>query len=114
MSITVDFWQLVTLLLAFFGFVAGAAKLFFDQVEKRMGERFETVTRALGSHMAEERVNAAAVVELERSFLKWQADMPLQYVRREDYVRGQSVIEAKLDKLYSKLEIVQIKGAGHG
>ncbi|EEY9341574.1 TAPT1 family protein, partial [Escherichia coli] len=27
--------------------------------------------------------------------------------RREDYIRGQTVIEAKLDALYNKLEVVQ-------
>ena len=26
-----------------------------------------------------------------------QRDMALHYVRREDYIRGQSVVEAKLD-----------------
>ena len=53
------------------------------------------------------------VQTLERDFLKWQAELPVHYVRREDYVRGQSVIEAKLDALFSKLEVVQIKGAQH-
>ena len=51
---------------------------------------------------------------IEREFLRFQAELPLQYVRREDYVRGQSVIEAKLDALYNKLEVVQMKGANNG
>ena len=48
---------------------------------------------------------------LERDFLNWKADMPIHYVRREDYVRGQVIIEAKLDALYNKLEVVHLKGA---
>ena len=65
----------------------------------------------LDVHLEAERSNALAVQALERDFLKWQADMPLHYVRREDYVRGQTVIEAKLDAMYNKLEVVQLKGA---
>ena len=40
--------------------------------------------------------------------------MPLHYVRREDYIRGQSVIEAKLDALGSKLEAAQLRAAAGG
>ena len=39
--------------------------------------------------------------------MRFKADLPLNYVRREDYIRGQTVIEAKLDALYNKLEVVQ-------
>ena len=30
--------------------------------------------------------------------------------RREDYVRGQTVLEAKIDALFSELKLVQIQG----
>ncbi|MBJ3229777.1 hypothetical protein JGB83_23460, partial [Salmonella enterica subsp. enterica serovar Stanley] len=43
----------------------------------------------------------------EREFLEFRADLPLHYVRREDYLRGQAVLEAKLDALYSKIELIQ-------
>ena len=46
---------------------------------------------------------------LEREFLVFQRDLPLNYVRREDYVRNQSVIESKLDSLALKLENWQLK-----
>ncbi|MDF5991266.1 hypothetical protein P4119_17475 [Pseudomonas aeruginosa] len=38
-----------------------------------------------------------------------KAELPIQYVRREDYIRGQSVIEAKLDGLAVKLENAQLR-----
>ncbi|SDH93493.1 hypothetical protein [Roseospirillum parvum] len=41
---------------------------------------------------------------LERSLLEMKADMPLHYVRREDYVRNQTVIESKLDALALHLQ----------
>ena len=54
---------------------------------------------------------AAQWQRLEREMLQLKADMPLQYVRREDYIRGQSVIEAKLDAVAVKLENAQLRVA---
>lgn len=122
MIVSLELWQLITLLLAFLGCVAGFGKTLLDQFERRQAERFEAhdLARAEGQkamrdlfeqHLTEERRNADAVQELERDFLRWQADLPLNYVRREDYVRGQVIIEAKLDAVYNKIEVVQLKGA---
>lgn len=122
MRIELDLWNLVTLLLAFLSATAGFGKVLLNQFEKRLHERFkdQDEARAEGQkamrdifdqHLNEERRNANALQALERDFLRWQADLPVQYVRREDYVRGQVIIEAKLDALYNKIEIVQLKGA---
>lgn len=118
---TLELWQIITLLLAFFGCVAGFGKVLVEQFERRQAERFAAhdQARAQGQkamreifeqHLVEERKNSVAVQALERDFLNWKADLPVQYVRREDYVRGQVIIEAKLDGLYNKLEVVQLKG----
>lgn len=122
MIVSLELWQLITLLLAFLGCVAGFGKILLDQFERRQSERFAAhdIARAEGQkamrdlfeqHLTEERRNADAVQDLERDFLRWQADLPLNYVRREDYVRGQVIIEAKLDAVYNKIEVVQLKGA---
>ena len=47
---------------------------------------------------------------MEKEFLIFQRDLPLHYVRREDYVRNQTVIESKLDSLALKIENWQLKG----
>jgi len=121
MIVTLELWQLITLLIAFFGAVAAFGKILMAQFEARLNDRFAAQDEArtegqkairdiFDKHVDEERRNADALQALERDFLRWQADLPIHYVRREDYVRGQSVIEAKLDALYSKLEVVQLKG----
>jgi len=46
MMISVDFWQLVSLLLGFFGCVAGFGKLLLAQIDKRLDARFEAQERA--------------------------------------------------------------------
>ena len=125
MTVQVEFWQLITLLLAFLGFLFAAGKLLLTQIDRRLNERFETIEKAreegqatwratFTQHIDEERRETDLLRNIEREFLRFQAELPLQYVRREDYVRGQSVIEAKLDALYNKLEVVQMKGANNG
>ena len=111
MTLQVDFWQLLgfglTLLSGFAGIIFGAGRLIASQFQSRIDERFDVLQKA-------REAEAQGITNLERDFLRFQADLPLQYVRREDYVRGQSVIEAKLDALYNKLEVVQMKGANNG
>ena len=129
MHVQIELWALLTfligLLITFLGCVFGFAKVLGGQIDKRLDEKFQAqeTARDAGAKSLREHIDryigladrtATQVTNLERDFLKWQADLPVHYVRREDYVRGQTVIEAKLDALYNKLEVVQIKGAGHG
>lgn len=122
MTVQVEFWQLLTLLLAFFGFVAGGAKVLFSQIDRRLDERFQALENArkmadtamqatLNRHAEEEQKVVARLQALDRDFLQWKAELPLQYVRREDYIRNQTVIEAKLDAVALRLENWQLKGA---
>lgn len=77
-------------------------------------EQLEIVNRAslnrrLDSMESASRTESSQWQRVERDLLKLKADMPLNYVRREDYIRGQSVIEAKLDGLGTKLENAQLR-----
>jgi len=112
------------LLSIFVGIVTGLVKLLLGQFEKRLADRFaaQDAARQSASRHWEESFaklldrqdkEAETVKQLERAFMRFQADLPLEYVRREDWVRGQSVIEAKLDGLALKFENVLLKGARH-
>lgn len=129
MHVQIELWALLTfligLLITFLGCVFGFAKVLGGQIDKRLDEKFEAqeTARETGAKALREHIDryialgdrtTIQVTNLERDFLSWKAELPVHYVRREDYVRGQTVIEAKLDALYNKLEVVQIKGAGHG
>lgn len=107
MKIEIELWHLITLLLAFFSVVGVFGRVLLGQIDKRLDERFDVQTALLQG-------TTGKVDKLERDFLEWRAELPIHYVRREDYVRGQTVIEAKLDALYNKLEVVQMKGAKNG
>lgn len=115
MSLEIDFWQFFTfavgLLLAFLGAAAALGRLLLGQVEKRLDARFTAMdSRFMGLEKAS-NVEAAEWRRVERELLDLRADLPLNYVRREDYIRGQSVIEAKLDGLALRMENQSLKGA---
>lgn len=126
MTIQLDLMQAISLIAGLVAFMLGGiftvTKLLLAQFQRRLDDRFEEQDKArlegssylrstLESHLEQEKKFATQLQSLERDFLSWRADLPLQYVRREDYIRGQTVIEAKLDALYSELKLVQIKGA---
>lgn len=121
MTFEVSLWQLVSLLLAFFGAVASAGKILLSQIDRRLDARFvsletakESASKTWNEKFAEllehDREESRYMSELERQLYTLKADMPLQYVRREDYVRNQTVIEAKLDAVALKIENLQLKG----
>ena len=118
MIVTLELWQMITLLLAFFGAVAGFGKILLAEFEKRQAERFEAQETSRREAQAHWDMRFSALekdstdwMRLERDFLKFRADLPLQYVIRDDYVRNQTVIEAKLDALAMRIENAQLKGA---
>ena len=108
MTLQIEFWQLVGfgigLLSGFAGIIFGAGRLIAAQFELRINERFDVLQKA-------REAEAAGITNLERDFLRFQADLPLHYVRREDYVRGQSIVEAKLDGLAAKIDNAQLRAS---
>lgn len=112
----------ITLLSLFAGIVTGLVKVLLWQFEKRLSEKFaaqDEARREASKHWEEsfakvlerQDKDAEAVQQLERAFLNFKAQLPMEYVRREDWVRGQSVIEAKLDGLALRFENILLKGA---
>ncbi|MHB1333405.1 MAG: hypothetical protein ACYCY1_12475 [Sulfuriferula sp.] len=125
MTIQIELWALLTflvgLLIAFFSAVFAGGKVLLNQVEKRLDTRFaaqEESRKEAQRHWDREfaEIDRAAREEanqwrrVERELLSLKADMPLQYVRREDYIRNQTVIEAKLDAVALRIENLQLKG----
>lgn len=113
MTLQIEFTWLVGLLIAFLGAVWAFGKVLVSQFDKRLDDRFLSIKVDLDKREADDAKVAAQLRQFEKEFLTFQRDMPIQYVRREDYIRGQTVIESKLDAVYSKLELVQIQGARH-
>lgn len=112
--ITIDLWVLLTyfagLLAAFFAACAAAGRLLLGQFQRHMDARFVVIDEKLAAIDAANKAEMAQWKQVERDLMLLKADLPLNYVRREDYTRGQSIIEAKLDGLASKIEAAQLRG----
>lgn len=57
------------------------------------------------------KVDAAQWQRVERELLNLKADLPLHYVRREDYVQAIATIMTKLDAMALRFENILLKGA---
>lgn len=115
-----EYRNLILLLMVFLGALGAVGKYLLYQSECHFAERFETHEKAeavnheqLNSRLqgieTSNREESSQWQRMERELLTLKADLPLNYVRREDYIRGQSVIEAKLDGLGVKLENAQLR-----
>lgn len=127
--IVLPLWTLITfgvgLLLSFFGAVFAGGKLLLSQVEKRLDERFRIQEAArseaqkhwdlkFGGLESAAGKDAEKWRELQRELLELKADLPERFVRRDDYIRNQTVIEAKIDGLALRIENALLKGSTNG
>ena len=103
MKVELEFWHLILLLTMFITFASAFGKVLLDQIEKRLDERFKTRDENQLGIQREWRAMFDRLDEasraLERDFHQFQVRLPESYVRRDDYIRGQTVIESKLDAL---------------
>lgn len=99
MHVTFELWQLITLGLSLAGAFAALGRLMMAQF-----------VRGLERSIGQIKADSSKWHELELRFYQHLAELPVAYVRREDYVRGQTVLEAKLDAIAAELKSVQIKG----
>jgi len=103
MTVQLEFWHVISVLLTFFGFAAGVGKLLLMQTQQHIDRRFEALEK---NHSRE----AENWLRVERDLNSLRSELPINYVRRDDYIRGQSVLESKLDALAVKLENAQLRG----
>lgn len=115
MQAQIEIWELlsgiVAVIVAFSTVTWLFGTLLVKQFKAQLDQRFTTIQTDLNKRADDDAAVAKQLRQFEKEFLTFQRDMPIQYVRRDDYIRGQTVIESKLDALYSKLEVVQIQGA---
>ncbi|MDP8080232.1 hypothetical protein [Phocoenobacter skyensis] len=92
MTITVEFWHLIGYFFSFLATCFGFAKILLAQFHNSMQERYN----------AQQKVNNK-VEAIEKQVNNLNATLPLNYVLREDYIRGQAVLESKMDSMNKTL-----------
>ena len=114
MTVQLEMWHLILLLLAFFGAVGAFAKILLEQIEKNQTVRDEARAAEFKNLNATLAREADAWRRVERELLVLQAELPNQYVRRDDWIRFGGTIDNKMDTLHRKIdelkEVVHARG----
>lgn len=87
---------IVTVGAAVLALLVAFGRMALGQFERRIGAGFEQ----LQTSIAGEREQMAA---MKRQLETLSQTLPIEYVRREDWIRFSSVIDAKLDRLGERL-----------
>ena len=114
MMLQIEFWQLVSLCFTGLGVFAGVlwklVRAGLNQAQTTQRESQLQLLQRLDVIDQSNREAADKSNKQERDLMQLKIDLARDYVRREDYILGQAVLEAKLDKIFEKLEVVQLKG----
>lgn len=90
--VSIEFWQLVGFLLSFLSVCWGFGKMLLNQFQVQQDER----------QRAQDKL-AEKFEHMEKQFAEQKAVLPKEYVLREDYIRNQAILEAKMDSIQSTL-----------
>ncbi len=99
-------------------------KWFLANYHKGLGEKFKNISDQIATNNAEsarrnEATNAAIgemeeeLRRIDREALNLRIELSEKFVRREDAIREQVVINAKLDALAAKLDNIALRGGKH-
>jgi hypothetical protein len=94
-----EYWQLFVFLA---GLIAAWSVLIVAVLREMLKAHCDDINRRIDERMSK-------LSKVERDFLELKADLPLSYVRKEDFVRFEVVINAKLDRLYDSIERLKEK-----
>jgi hypothetical protein len=124
MKLQIEFWELlsmmVSVLLAILGVFMAIIKSMLAQSQRHLDMRFaslEAANKTAGEQLAKRlelieqagRNDADQWARVEREVLQLKAELPLNYVRREDYVQAMATIMAKLDAMSMRFENLLLK-----
>lgn len=109
------------LLAAWSALLIGIIRWFLSNYHKGLAEKFQGVSDQISSNNTESaRRNEVTNIEIraqqdelrriDRELLNLRAELPDKYVRREDAIREQVVISAKLDALAAKFDNIVLRG----
>lgn len=111
--IQIELWALLSTLGGWLLILGGGlwtvAKVIGGQVDRRLDEKFKAQGESITLYAASATRTAEALRQLEQDFLNWKGTLPVTYVLRDDYIRGQVVLEAKQDAQRSEIKVVQMQ-----
>ncbi len=114
MTLQIDFWQLMGLIASGIGVLVGVMKFGVAQALKHQEVAHAQLIARLQAIEQAGRADSGNWQRVEREILQLKAELPLNYVRREDYVLSTATIMAKLDAISTRFENILLqRGKGH-
>lgn len=103
MIFKLELYQLITLAIALCGTLWGVGKAFFNRVESSIKEKDDNLAKALTTLGDKLDKESEAIRHLDRQLLKLKAELPREFVAKEDFIRSFTVVEAKIDAVQTTL-----------
>lgn len=110
MTFQLDLWQAILLTSMVLGAFIGLLKLLMTQQTKHLDESFKAQGQRLDKIEKASADEAANWQSMQREILQLKAELPLHYVRREDYSQAIATIMAKLDAMGIRFENILLRG----
>ncbi len=106
--VQVELWQLISLMvtlgLAICGAFWGLARMMMAQAKGQIDGQFTQIAeqfKKVNDHLTKQDDSTR---RLERELLEFRAELPRDYVRREDYVQAIAIITTKIDGVMLRME----------
>ncbi len=96
--------NLISLAGLFLGALWALLKVIGLQAERRTNEKFAALQASISVVGTDMRREADAARVLETSFLRFQAELPRDYVRRDDFVQAIGGINTRIDNFALRME----------
>lgn len=103
MTLELEAYQAIGILLTVAGSLWGAGKAFFARFDAALRERDDTLEVAISNVSKQLTRQSNDVRQIEKDLLLLKAELPEKYLTRADFNRTFTVVEAKLDRLYELL-----------
>lgn len=118
---SINLWDVlkvvVPLFVAWSGLLIGIIKWFLANYHKGLSEKFKNISEQITANNSDSaRRNDSTNEELrriDREILEMRAMLPEKYVRREDAIREQVMISAKLDALAAMINNIVLRGGNN-
>lgn len=110
MILQLELWHIITLAITVITAFFGLLKLLMSQQLSQIQQSFIANNQRLDKIEEASKAESNNWQRVEREILLLKADLPINYVRREDYVQAIATIMAKLDAMSLRFENILLKG----
>lgn len=112
MTLDLNIANLIAIAAAFVAALWTLLKVFAVQHEKALETRFKSLQESMVGIKTSQVREQETTQRLERELLQFKAELPRDYVRREDFIRAVGTIETKIDNMALRVERAVLSSKG--